>query len=69
MAAPDARTRALQGPSTAAIMASHTEPSQDMVEERKRATFNVQELKVRAAWGFAGVLGCAQSCLIDGSHL
>ncbi|GLI67460.1 hypothetical protein VaNZ11_011657 [Volvox africanus] len=40
----DERTKELQRPSTQIILRTHTEPSQDLDEERRRATFNVSEL-------------------------
>ncbi|KXZ49049.1 hypothetical protein GPECTOR_23g135 [Gonium pectorale] len=40
----DQRTKALQKPATEIILRTHTEPSEDLAQERKRATFDVQEL-------------------------
>lgn len=48
MAAPprnvDARTAALQRPASEVILKTHTEPSYDLAMERRKATFNVEEL-------------------------
>lgn len=40
----DQRTKELQAHSTKLIMAAHIEPKDDMIAERKRATFDVKEL-------------------------
>ncbi len=40
----DARTLELQRPSSAAILASHVEPKDDIAAERRRATFSVDEV-------------------------
>ncbi|GFR44234.1 hypothetical protein Agub_g5369 [Astrephomene gubernaculifera] len=40
----DERTRNLQRPATEIIMSTHTEPSEDLAQERRKATFDVQEL-------------------------
>lgn len=40
----DERTRALVEPSTRQVLAAHTEPTEDMRNERRRATFSVDEL-------------------------
>lgn len=40
----DNRTRKLVEQSSAVILATHVEPKDDMIAERKRATFNSQEL-------------------------
>ncbi|EFJ46884.1 hypothetical protein VOLCADRAFT_92640 [Volvox carteri f. nagariensis] len=40
----DERTKELQRPATNIILRTHTEPSKDLEEERRKATFNVQEL-------------------------
>lgn len=40
----DARTRALQVESTRIVMKTHRETTQDIKEERRKATFPVEEL-------------------------
>jgi len=40
----DARTRKLQEPSTALVTKHAEDPKQDIIAERKRASFNTQEL-------------------------
>lgn len=41
---PDARTRALQEASTRLVTATRVEPSDDIIAERARATFDVNDL-------------------------
>lgn len=40
----DARTRALQEKSSALVLVNHVEPKDDIIAERKRATFDVNDL-------------------------
>lgn len=42
----DERTRMLVQPSSVAVMGAHVEPTADMAAERRRATFDVQELSI-----------------------
>ncbi len=47
----DERTLALQGPSTKKALANHVEPVEDLAAERRRATFDVEELSYVLAGG------------------
>jgi hypothetical protein len=44
MAHIDSRTRQLQAPSTALVTKHAEDPKQDILAERRRASFNTQEL-------------------------
>jgi acyl-CoA oxidase len=59
----DARTQQLQAPSTAIVTKHAEDPKQDIVAERRRASFNTNELlywlnggreKVERRWDAAG---------------
>ena len=51
----DERTRRLQASSSDAVLAVHVEPSEDMVVERRKATFDAQQLEAELCGGVEAV--------------